>query len=115
MGGVGRKVGRDGAANGPAICVYGRDGITPFLGRRCAHFCHSSQIQCGANELELCLGLGDAAHTNASAVLLRKDSGFDSARLLIQCELERERLKALGRSLDWRLPHTNLPALFLAK
>jgi hypothetical protein len=37
----------------------------------------------------------------ACAVLLRMDSGFDSARLLIQCELERERLAALGRSLDY--------------
>ena len=35
------------------------------------------------------------------AVLLRKDSGFDSARLLIQCELERERLQVLERSLDY--------------
>lgn len=34
-------------------------------------------------------------------VLLRKDSGFDSARLLIQCEKECERLALLGRRLDY--------------
>lgn len=34
-------------------------------------------------------------------VLLRKDSGFDSAKLLFQCEAERERLAPLGRKLDY--------------
>lgn len=34
-------------------------------------------------------------------VLLRKDSGFDSAKLLFQCQAERERLAPLGRQLDY--------------
>ncbi len=51
--------------------------------------------------LERVFGKVERLVSSASPVLLRKDSGFDSARLLIQCELERERVKELGRSLDY--------------
>lgn len=34
-------------------------------------------------------------------VLLREDSGFDSARLLLAKAVERERYRSLGRSFDF--------------